>query len=231
VPQEGSLAGAWEHHAESWIRWARASAHDGFWGGTWPQLRRVLPPPRGLVIDVGCGEGRLARQLHPLGYRVVGVEQSETLARAAATGEPATVVVRGDASRLPLPGGAADLVVACMVLMDVDDLGAAVAEIARVLRPGGTLCSAIVHPFASAQAFESVHDDDPPVITEPYLAERRYEDRVQRDGHDMTFVSMHRPLGAYLDAWEAEGLGLRELVEFGDRLLPWLLVTRSVKRP
>src|SRR5258708_4133391 len=74
---------AWEEHAASWIEWARRPDHDGFWEGTWPELAALLPPSRGLVVDVGCGEGRAGRELQRLGYRVVGVERSRALADAA----------------------------------------------------------------------------------------------------------------------------------------------------
>ena len=52
---------------------------------------------------------------------------------------------------------APDLVLACMSLLDMDDFDGAVREIGRVLRPGGRLCLAVVHPFASAQDVASMH--------------------------------------------------------------------------
>lgn len=52
-----SLADAWEEHAAQWIPWARAVGFDGFWDGTWPALRCVLPNRDGLSVEVGCGEG------------------------------------------------------------------------------------------------------------------------------------------------------------------------------
>jgi ubiquinone/menaquinone biosynthesis C-methylase UbiE len=103
------------------------------------------------VIDLGCGEGRGSRELRALGHRVVGADYSPTLTRAARASCPAIPVLRADAAALPFAGQSADLVVACMALLDFDDLGGAVAEIGRVLRPGGQLCLAIVHPFISAQ--------------------------------------------------------------------------------
>jgi SAM-dependent methyltransferase len=64
-----SLAESWEQHAAEWVAWARTSEHDGFWDGTWPALRRLLPAPVGwAVLDLGCGEGRAGRELLNLGY-------------------------------------------------------------------------------------------------------------------------------------------------------------------
>jgi hypothetical protein len=55
-----SLADAWEANARDWIACARAPGHDGFWDGTWPTLAEIMPAPGGLVLDLGCGEGRAA---------------------------------------------------------------------------------------------------------------------------------------------------------------------------
>jgi hypothetical protein len=74
------------------------------------------------------------------------------------------------------------------------------------LRLGGRLCTAVVHPFLSAQDEDSMH---PAAFrfSRPYLAPHRYVDRVQaRDGLTMTFTSMHRPLSACTSALLAHGM-------------------------
>ncbi len=224
-----SLAAAWEDHAEEWIAWARTSAHDAFWDGTWPALRELLPGlVPGPVIDVGCGEGRAGRELMALGYRVIGVEYSPTLAVAAATASPALPVVRADAAAMPLSGQCTELVVACMSLLDIDDFEGAVREIARVLRPGGRLCMAVVHPFATALE-EYTMRAEPCRVSEPYLQTRRYVDHVERDGLTMTFTSMHRPLSAYTSVLFANGMLISALTEGGAGTVPWLLTLRAEK--
>ena len=227
-----SLASAWEDHANEWIKWARTSAHDGFWTGTWPALRAMLPGPGdGPVIDVGCGEGRAARELATLGYqRIVGVERSPTLAAAAAAASPGVPVLIGDAAALPVADASADLVLACMSLLDVDDFTGAVSEIGRVLRPGGALCLAVVHPFASAEDVSSMHTGDFRV-SDRYLDQRRYIDSIERDGLAMTFTSMHRPLSAYTSALFANGMAITALTESGRGTVPWLLALRADKLP
>ena len=225
-----TLGEAWEAHADEWIRWARTSEHDGFWDGTWPELEAVLPPPSdGLVVEVGCGEGRVGRKLLEQGRQVIGIELSATLSRASRTGVPSLPVVQADAASLPLADAAADSAVACMSLLDVDDLNGTVAEVARVLRPGGHLYMAVVHPFASAQDPDSMHTHEP-TVSRPYLEERRYEDRMERDGLAMTFVSVHRPLSAYVAAGAAAGLVMTTLREFGSKPIPWLL-TAAFEKP
>jgi SAM-dependent methyltransferase len=223
-----SLGEAWERHADDWIAWARTSPHDHFADATWPQLHRLLPEPDGLTVEIGCGEGRVGRELLSLGHRVIGFELSPTLARAARHAEPPLSVVRADAAALPVADGAASLVVACMSLQDIDDLSSAVHEAARVLRPGGQFCIAIVHPFASAED-RATWDTTVAQFSEPYLRERRYEDHVTRDGSSMTFVSQHRPLSTYITAFADAGLLLNALREFGNGPIPWLLVARLEK--
>jgi SAM-dependent methyltransferase len=223
------LFAAWERHAPDWIAWARAPGHDAFWKQTWPALSSVLPPPSGLTVDLGSGEGRLGRLLVGLGYSVVGVDRSPTMLRAAVDAAPRVAVAMADAARLPLADGSVALVVSCMSLHDIDDFGGAIREVARVLRPDGQFCIAVVHPFVTAQDEGSLHTDGFRV-SRPYLQARRYEDHVERDGLEMTFVSMHRPLSAYASALAHSGMVIGDLSEHGDGPVPWLLVLRAQRR-
>ena len=82
-----SLREAWDTSAGDWIRWARSPELDhGFWRMGLPWLLELLPAPGRLTVDVGCGEGRLARVLQARGHHVVGVESSPALAAAAPRG-------------------------------------------------------------------------------------------------------------------------------------------------
>jgi SAM-dependent methyltransferase len=75
----------WERHATDWIRWARTPGHDiWYWRLNRPWFVELLPPPGRLTVDLGCGEGRLLRELAAMGHRVVGVDSAPTMARAAA---------------------------------------------------------------------------------------------------------------------------------------------------
>lgn len=222
-----SLADAWEEHAAEWITWARTPGHDGFWEGTWPALRAILPAAiAGPVLDLGCGEGRTARQVAALGHLVIAVDRSSTLASAAASGEPPLPVVRGDACALPFAPASFGLVVASMVLHDLDELNGACREIARVLRTSGSLCGALVHPFCTAQDDDTLHTDEFRV-SRRYLEPRRYEDHAERDGLAMTFVSTHRPLADYVNALADTGMVITAMSETGDRAVPWLLTFRA----
>ena len=132
-----------------------------------------------------------------------------------------------------------DLVVAYNVLMDVDDMPRAVAQIARVLRAGGRLCACVTHPLADAGAWQGRAADAPFVIDGSYLETERFESTMQRDGLTMTFAGTRYPLEAYARALEAAGLLIEALREPAappaarrDRQwqrLPMFLMFRAVK--
>jgi len=90
------------------------------------------------VLEVGCGEGELAERLvGELGVELVAVDQSERMVELARSrGVDARV---GDVQQLPFEDGSFDVAVAAWMLYHVPALDRALAELARVLRPGGRL--------------------------------------------------------------------------------------------
>ena len=215
-----TLSDAWEGEAERWAAWARAPGHDSYWRFHRDRFFELLPSPGRLTVDIGCGEGRVARDLAALGHRVVAVDASATLVRFAREADPAGEYRVADAAALPLDDGAADLAVAFMSLQDADEMPGAVAEAARVLSRGGRLCLAIVHPINSAGKFELGTPDAPFVIRHSYFDQRRVTDSVDRDGLRMTFPGDHRPMEAYFAALESAGLLVERLVEVPDSTAP-----------
>lgn len=227
-----SLADAWEARAREWIAWVRKPGHDSYDRYHRDQFLPLVPPPGRRTLDVGCGEGRLTRHLASLGHRIVGIDASTTLVEAAKQSAPDMDLRVANAAALPFDDGGFDRVVSFMCLHDVDDLAAAITEIARVLEPGGVACLAVVHPINSAGRFEK-HGRF--VIRGSYLDSFRYADEVERDGLRMTFESQHRPISAYFDALGAAGLvvdALREPVTTGHESwsrLPLFLHLRARK--
>jgi 2-polyprenyl-3-methyl-5-hydroxy-6-metoxy-1,4-benzoquinol methylase len=95
------------------------------------------------VLDAGCGDGTLSLAMARLGVEVTGIDaDSEMLAAARASADAAGIpvtFVQGRLDGLPFPEGSFDVVVAVTVLCFVRDADVALAEMARVLRPGGRL--------------------------------------------------------------------------------------------
>ena len=233
-----SLHDAWEEQASNWVAWARAPGHDSYWRFHRDRFLALLPPPPASVLDVGCGEGRVPRDLRARGYEVIGIDASPTLIEHAREADPGGDYRIADAAQLPFADASVLLVTAMLSLHDMDDMAGAVGEAARVLARGGRLCAAVVHPINSAGHFESSAPDAAFVIRDSYFAERRYADEVERDGLRMTFTSRHRPLEAYVAALESAGLRVERLVEVPDptappgdrwRRLPLFLHLRAVK--
>jgi SAM-dependent methyltransferase len=180
--------------AANWARFARGHDHwrERF---NWPAFASLLPAPSGPVLDLGCGEGRTARDLRALGHGpLVGVDSSPTLAAMAREGGGYDEVHVADAAALPFDDGRFPLVVAFMTLHDMDDAEAALREAARVLAPGGRVCAALVHPLNSAS------------IVGAYFPEQRYSDLHERDSVSLTFHSIHRSLEGVCTAFERAGL-------------------------
>jgi len=103
------------------------------------ELDRIGTP--GFALDIGAAGGGNTRVLRARGWRSVALEYgAEGAGLAKGRGLD---VIRGDARRLPLSTASADLVIALDVLEHIDDDAQAVAEIHRVLRPGGTLFATV----------------------------------------------------------------------------------------
>jgi len=215
-----SLRDAWEAEAGNWLAWARTPGHDSYWKFHRDAFLPRLPKLPLRVVDVGCGEGRLTRDLKRLGYDVIGVDASPTLLEAARKADPSGEYHLADAAALPLPSASADLVIAFMSPQDIDDLDGAVREAARVLMPGGYLRMATVHPMNSAGDFTSRETDAVFEIRDSYFEERRYVDVFERDGLTMTFASVHRSLERVTQAIFAAGLLIDDLAEPPDTSRP-----------
>ena len=227
------MSTGWEDRAEGFIAWARTPDHDAYW------LYRdaffdLLPPPGRRTLEVGCGEGRVCRDLRERGHAVTGLDAAPTLVAAAAAADPSSAYVVGVAESLPFEDGSFDLVVAYNSLMDVDDMPAAVGEAARVLEPGGRFCVCVTHPFRDAGRFASREDGAPFVVSSSYFEEGSYELTAERGGLSFTFASHTYPLASYMRALEDAGLlveALREPVGFDDRdrRMPEFLHLRTLK--
>jgi SAM-dependent methyltransferase len=224
----------WERHATNWAAWARRP-EDEYWqyGRTFFEL---APPPRGRTLEVGCGEGRVTRDLAKRGHDVVAVDAASTLIKLAREADSKNHYLRCDAARLPFATSSFDLAVFYNSLMDVDDMEGAVREAARVLRPGGTMCACVTHPIQDAGRFQSLEADAPFVITGDYLGPRRwFEGPAEHDGVTMQFAGWAYPLSGYFGALERAGFAIEAVrepqhpVDPHWRRIPLYLMWRAVK--
>lgn len=109
----------------------------------------------GLCLDLGCGTGLYADILRSSGRQVIGVDISQDQLRLAAVREP---VAAADVSWLPIRDASVDDVTAIWVHGDLDDLPSALAEVARVLRPGGRFLLFGIHPCFNGPCVENLAD-------------------------------------------------------------------------
>jgi SAM-dependent methyltransferase len=141
------------------------------------------------------------------------VDLTPALARLAAEAAGGPQYVVGDGAALPFPSGAFDCVVAYNSLMDVDDMPAAVREVARVLAPGGRLCVCVTHPLRDAGRLASREPGAPFVIAGSYFGRRPYEGTFTRAGLSVTFRGFCYALEDYARALEAAGFAIEALRE------------------
>ena len=176
---------------------------------SWPAARRVL--------DVGCGDGQISRLAAAARRRRRGRRRRPDVEpdHGRRGARRADRVRAGRRRRLPFADGSFDAVVACLVFEHIDDVDAAIAEVARVLAPGGRFCFFLNHPLLQTPGSGWIDDQvlDPPEQywrIGPYLPEAVTIEEVEPGVH-IRFV--HRPLSRYVNALADHGLLLERMVE------------------
>lgn len=203
----------WDHSAAAWIA---EQGVDGDWG-----RRHVLDRPmlarcreRGFrrALDLGCGEGRFCRLLQTLGITTVGIDPTAALIEHARRLDP-----RGDyhiapAEALPLPAGSFDLVVSYLSLVDIEHLAPAIAEVHRVLAPGGTFLIANLQSFNTAA--DPVGWTQEPDGSRRFCIDHYLEERSNWIGwRGIEVRNFHRPLETYMRTLLTAGFVLRHFAE------------------
>ncbi len=113
-----------------------------------PVVRSLLARhPPGPALDAACGTGRHSAYLRALGHEVTGIDASAAMLGAARAKVPGARLLSGDLAAIPLAGGAVDLAVCALALTHLDDPAPALSELARVVRPGGSVILSDIHPF------------------------------------------------------------------------------------
>jgi SAM-dependent methyltransferase len=202
----------WARVSSEWIEWARAPHHDAFWAYR-DSFIAFVGRGDGEALDVGCGEGRVSRELRACGYRVTASDPIPALVNAAKEAQSADDYATAPGSDLPFEDARFDLVVAYNVLIGVEDVPATLKEIRRVLRPAGVLVISIVHPFSDRGRFATTDATSPFVIQDDYFDSKRFEGTEARDGLRMHFAGWSRRLEAYVAALEDARFAITSLRE------------------
>ena len=206
----------WESHAGWWIEGYTDGADLEYVEQIVPLAADELAGAR-RVLDVGCGEGQITRAAAAVdGVELaVGIDPTWNQISVARDRGRAGGFARAGADGLPFPAGSFDAVVACLVFEHIDAVDVAIAEIARVLAPGGRFCFFLNHPVMSTpdSGWIDDHQVDPPETywrIGPYLPEAVTVEEVEPGIH-VRFV--HRPLSRYVNALAGNGLLIERMVE------------------
>jgi ubiquinone/menaquinone biosynthesis C-methylase UbiE len=204
----------WERHAGWWQR--------GFTAGADPEYEEQIMPLAAAclagsahVLDVGCGEGQVARLVAGLGARAVGVDPTSAQLSVAAERAGGPTYARAVAGALPFAKATFDAVVACLVFEHIRDVDDAIAEVARVLTPNGRFAFFLNHPLLQTPSSGWIDDQilDPPEQywrIGPYLVEDETLEEVEK-GVFIPFI--HRPLSRYVNAMASNGLTIVRMEE------------------
>jgi len=226
----------WEKQASNWAAWARTPNFDAYWDYS-PAFFQLVPAPGRRTLEVGCGEGRVTRDLVKRGHRVIACDSTLELVKLATDADKTSGYLRCDAAALPFRDESFDLILFYNSLMDIDDMESSVREAARVLVPGGKMCACVTHPIPDSGKFESDEDDARFVIKGTYLGDRRWIEIIpmERDGLSMEFAGWAYPLEGYFRILEAAGFAIEAVREPPGRgkgrwaRIPLFLMWRAVK--
>jgi len=213
VTENDPNAELWEAHAEWWQR--------EFTDGVDPEYTEQIIPlvvewTAGFerVLEVGTGEGQVARAIAAQNSAtVVGIDPTANQIDEAIRRGGGVEYHRAGAELLPFDDASFDAVVCCLVFEHIDAVDQAIAEVARVLRPGGRFVFCLNHPLL--QTPDSGWIDDQ-ILEEqywrigPYLIETARIEEVEK-GVFIRFV--HRPLSRYVNAMSENGLILERMIE------------------
>jgi SAM-dependent methyltransferase len=191
----------------------------------WGRALRLLPPDARRVLDAGCAFGFLTRRLARRYPEVSGIDLDAGYVARTRRAVPGADIRIGPVSRLPWPDGHFDAAVCLDVLEHCPDPAAATAELARVLRPGGTLVVSVPHAgllggLDSLNLYARLRPGAEPPTDDPSWA-------LQPHHRHFAVDELARLLGPAfeVDAVRRSGAGVAELLN-----LPLLLATRGLSR-
>lgn len=159
-----------------------------------PIIRALLERmPAGRALDAACGTGRYTRYMRARGHEVEAVDVSRAMIAQARASSPEVRFSVGSLEALPFTDGSFDLVMCGLALTHLPRISPAIAEFARVLKPGGSAILADHHPVAGLLGGSAIFQD---------------KDRFFRN-----VTSFRHGHAEYISAFVAAGLEIQECFE------------------
>jgi SAM-dependent methyltransferase len=192
-------------------------------------IRRLLGPGSGRCLDLGCGTGLPTEAVAELGWSVVGVDVSaDLLGVARARG---LEVLEAPADALPFEDASFDAAVSFLTHTDIDAFPAAIAEAARVLRPGAPFVYLGVHPCFVGPHSLFVEAQGVPELSAGYRRTGRYDGSAfgveNPNGVRVRVGGVHLTLHDFFAAFTDAGLSVERFEELGERDYPHLVALRA----
>jgi SAM-dependent methyltransferase len=192
-------------------------------------LERLLGRGNGRCLDLGCGTGVSTAAVAELGWSVVGVDVSADLLEAAKGAGLDVLEVPADA--LPFEDETFEAAVSMWTHTDIDDFGAAAAEVARVLQPDAPFVYIGAHPCFVGPHSLFVGAEGVPEFHPGYRPTRRYDDSAPGVGNvngvRARVGGVHLTLRDFFDAFTSAGLRVERFEELGDRDYPHVIALRA----
>jgi SAM-dependent methyltransferase len=202
----------WERHAKWW--------QDEFTDGADPEYEEQILPlvdqhlsGTRRVLDVGCGEGQVARRAVALGAAAVGVDPTRNQIAVAHRRGGGPTYGEAMAEGLPFRDGAFDAVVMCLVIEHIDPIEPVISEMARVLEPGGRCLLLLNHPLLQTPGSGWIDDH---ILEEQYWRVGPYlrdDSTIEEVAPGVNLPFMHRPLSRYIHVMGQVGLLLEDMDE------------------
>jgi SAM-dependent methyltransferase len=204
---------AWEQNARWW--------QDGFTDGADPEYEEQILPLAAQflagakrVVDVGTGEGQIARLATRLGADfVVGLDPTSAQIAVAAERAGGPMYLRGSAEQLLFADASFDTAIACLVFEHLPDHRPPIAEIGRVLAPGGRFVFFLNHPLLQAPNSGWVIDH---ILEEEYWRIGPYlpvDVSMEELAPGVLLPFVHRPLSQYVNALAEHGMLIERMEE------------------
>ena len=202
----------WDRHATWWQEHFTDGADPEYEEQILPLLDEHLAGVTRL-LDVGCGEGQLARRATTRGVATIGLDPTASQLRVAQERGGGVPYARSMAERLPVADAAVDGVLICLMLEHLDPFEPAVEEVARVLAPGGQFLCFLNHPLLQTPGSGWVDDH---ILEEQYWRIGPYlpdDAGVEEVAPGVRLPFMHRPLSRYINVMSACGLLVEHMAE------------------